>query len=111
MIDRVVGLTTTTPSTEWLYVGGCTSAQLMCTPIAGMTTAAVLKAQLCQGDPTIAANWYDIPGAPTLTTSATTLVVTAAFAIGQAKFMRLVPTTAGVAVTVDTYELSATAWE
>lgn len=111
LIDRVVGLTTTTASTEWLYVGGCASAQLMCTAIAGMTTAAVLKVQLCQGDPTVAANWYDIPGAPTLTTSATALAVTAAFAIGQAKFMRLVPTTAGVAVTADTYELSVTAWE
>ena len=111
LIDRVVGLTTTTASTEWLYVGGCTNAQLMSTAMSGQTVAAVVKVQLCQGDPAIANNWYDIPSAPTLTTSATTFVVTAPFTIGNAKFARLVPATAGTGIVADTYELALTAWE
>ena len=111
LIDRVVGLATTTPSTEWLYVGGCSRAQMMCTPVTGLTGTPALKAQLCQGDPSIAGNWYDIPGAPTLAPSLTVSVATAAFEIGTAKFMRLVPTTAATAATADTYELVMTAWE
>ena len=111
LIDRVVGLATTTPSTEWLYVGGCDRAQMMCTPVTGLTGAPVLKAQLCQGDPSVAGNWYDIPGAPTLAPSLTMSVATAAFEIGTAKFMRFVPTTAATAATADTYELVMTAWE
>lgn len=111
LLDRVVGLTTTTASTEWLYVGGCTNAQIMSTAMAGQTVAAVVKVQLCQGDPAIAANWYDVPSAPTLTTSASAPVVTAPFVIGNAKFARLVPTTAGTGIVADTYELALTAWE
>ena len=111
MIDRVVGLTTTTASTEWLYVGGCVNAQIMSTAMAGQTVAAVVKVQLCQGDPAIAGNWYDIPSAPTLTTSASTFAVTSPFVIGNAKFARLVPTTAGTGIATDTYELVLTAWE
>lgn len=111
LIDRVVGLTTTTASTEYLYVGGCTNAQIMSTAMSGQTVAAVVKVQLCQGDPTIAGNWYDVPSAPTLTTSASTFVVTAPFVIGNAKFARLVPTTAGTGIVADTYELVLTAWE
>lgn len=38
-------------------------------------------------------------------------VVTAPFTIGNAKFARLVPTTAGTGIVADTYELSLTAWE
>lgn len=111
LLDRVVGLNTTTASTEWLYVGGCTNAQIMSTAMAGQTVAAVVKVQLCQGDPAIAANWYDVPSAPTLTTSASAPVVTAPFVIGNAKFARLVPTTAGTGIVADTYELALTAWE
>lgn len=111
LLDRVLSLLATTASTEWLYVGGCTKAQLAATPMAGQSVAAVVKVQLCQGDPSVANNWYDIPGAPTLTTSAAAPVVTVPFDIGNAKFARLVPTTAGTGIVADTYELALTAWE
>lgn len=111
LLDRVVSLLATTASTEWLYVGGCTKAQLMATAIAAQTAAATVKVQLCQGDPTVAGNWYDMPGSPTLTTSTGGAAIAAPFEIGTAKFARLVPTVAGTGIVADTYELSLTAWE
>ena len=111
LLDRVVSLVAAVASTEWLYVGGCTKAQLMATAISAQTAAATIKVQLCQGDPSIGGNWFDCPGAPTLTTSAAESVATAPFDIGNAKFARLVPTTAGTGISADTYELSLAAWE
>lgn len=62
MIDRVLSLTTANAiSTEYLYVANCDKANIQCGSVTGQTTAAVLKLQGCNGDPSIAGNWYDIP--------------------------------------------------
>ena len=109
--DRVVGLTTTTPSTEHLWVEGCTKAQITCTPLTGATTAPTVKLQVCNGDPAVASQWYDVPSA-TLALSASANVASAHFDIAMpVQFARLVPTVAGVGVVVDTYELVLLAWE
>ena len=111
MNDRVVGLTTTTPSTELLWVEGCTKAQITCTPLTGATTAPMVKLQVCNGDPAIASQWYDVAGA-TLTLSATLPTASAYFDIAMpVQFARLVPTVAGAGVVADTYELTVNAWE
>lgn len=111
MNDRVVGLTTTTPSTELLWVEGCTKAQITCTPLTGATTAPTVKLQVCNGDPAIASQWYDVAGA-TLALSATLTTASAYFDIAMpVQFARLVPTVAGVGVVADTYELTINAWE
>lgn len=111
MNDRVVGLTTTTPSTEHLWVEGCTKAQITCTPLTGATTAPTVKLQVCNGDPAVASQWYDVPSA-TLALSASANVASAYFDIAMpVQFARLVPTVAGVGVVADTYELTINAWE
>ena len=111
MNDRVVGLTTTTPSTELLWVEGCTKAQITCTPLTGATTAPTVKLQVCNGDPAIASQWYDVAGA-TLALSATLTTASAYFDIAMpVQFARLVPTVAGAGVVADTYELTVNAWE
>lgn len=109
--DRVVGLTTTTASTEYLWVEGCTKAQITCTPLTGATTAPTVKLQVCNGDPAVASQWYDVPSA-TLALSATLTTASAYFDIAMpVQFARLVPTVAGAGVVVDTYELVINAWE
>ena len=109
--DRVVGLTTTTPSTEHLWVEGCTKAQITCTPLTGATTAPTVKLQVCNGDPAVASQWYDVPSA-TLALSATLTTASAYFDIAMpVQFARLVPTVVGVGVVADTYELTINAWE
>ena len=109
--DRVVGLNTTTASTEYLWVEGCTKAQITCTPLTGATTAPTVKLQVCNGDPAVASQWYDVPSA-TLALSATLTTASAYFDIAMpVQFARLVPTVAGVGVVADTYELTINTWE
>lgn len=111
LIDAVMSLTTTTASTEWLYVGGCGKGQITATAMTGATTLPVLKLQACHGDPAIAGNWFDVVGA-TLTTSASAMTASAIFDLPHALFVRLIPSTAGVATPASTaYEICVTAWE
>ena len=111
LVDLVMSLTATTASTEWLYVSGCSKGQIMAAAMTGATTVPVLKLQACSGDPAIAGNWFDVANA-TLTTSASAATVSAIFDLPHARFVRLVPTTAGVATPASTaYELCVTAWE
>jgi hypothetical protein len=112
MLDRVLNLNAVSASTEWLYVGGCCKAQIMATAIPSQTVAAPnISVQLCQGNPNVASNWYEIPGDPVLVTSANVSVATLPFEIGAARFARLANTVASTGVVSDTYELSLTAWE
>lgn len=113
LIDIVLSLTAAagTASTEWLYVGGCTKAQIHCTQLTGATTAPSVKLQQCHGDPAVAANWVDVSGG-TLALSATLTSVSAIFDLAApSQFVRLVSTVAGVGVVANSYQLSVAAWE
>lgn len=106
LVDRVVSLTATTPSTDLLYVDGCRRGQIVLT-LGAVTTAPALKLQVC--DDISAGGWYDVPGA-TLTGQSAATVASAIFDLPPAKMARLVPTTAGAGVTADTYTLLLKAW-
>lgn len=106
LVDRVVSLTATTPSTDLLYVDGCRKGQIVLT-LGTVTTAPALKLQVC--DDISAGGWYDVPGA-TLTGQSAATVASAIFDLPPAKMARLVPTTAGAGVTADTYTLLLKAW-
>jgi hypothetical protein len=109
LVDSVVSLLTTTPSTDLLWVEGCTRAQILLT-LAAATTVPTIGLQLCDGDPSVATNWYTVAGV-SLVGSVNSTVVTAAFDLPCAKFARLVPTAAGSVITADTYTLMLKAWD
>jgi hypothetical protein len=109
LVDSVVNLTTTTASTDLLYVEGCSQAQIILTLPAGITTAPTVGLQLCDGDPGVAANWYTVAGA-TVAGAANSTVASAVISLPRAKFARLVPTAAGSGITNDTYTLMLKAW-
>lgn len=97
-------------STEYLYSDGCTKAQLIATPMTGASTPPALKLQWCNGDPTVAANWFDITGWA-ITTSATLTVATDTINIPACKFLRYAITTQGVGTITSLYDLFIKAWE
>ncbi len=108
MVDSVVSLLATTASTDYLYAAGCRQGQIVLT-LAAATTVPALKVQACDGDPSVATNWYDVPSA-TVTGLANASVASAIFTLPPCKFLRLVPTTAGAGITADTYTLLLKAW-
>ena len=108
LVDSAVSLLATTASTDYLYAASCKQGQIVLT-LAAATTAPALKVQACDGDPSVAANWYDVTGA-TVTGVANTSVASAIFTLPPTKFLRLVPTTAGAGITADTYTLLLKAW-
>ena len=113
LVDAVLSLVAAagTPSSEHLYVGGCTRAMVHCTPLTGATTAPSVKLQQCFGDPAVAANWSDVPGS-TLALNASTTMASAELPLAApALFVRLVMVVAGVAVVANTYQLSVLSWE
>lgn len=107
LVDRVVSLTATTASTDFLWVDGCRKGQIVLA-LGAATTAPTLKLQVC--DDLQAAAWYDVPSA-TVAGTASTTVASAIFDLPPAKFARLVPTVAGSGITADTYTLMVKAWE
>ena len=106
LVDRVVSLTATTASTDFLYVDGCKRGQIVLA-LGAATTAPTLKLQVC--DDIQASAWYDVPSA-TVAGTASTTVASAMFDLPPAKFARLVPTVAGSGITADTYTLMVKAW-
>ena len=106
LVDRIVSLTATTASTDFLYVDGCKRGQIVLA-LGAATTAPTIKLQVCDD---IQANaWYDVPGA-TVAGTASATVASAMFDMPAAKFARLVPTVAGSGITADTYTLMLKAW-
>lgn len=97
-------------STEYLYTDGCTKAQLISTPMTWSTTPPALKLQWCNGDPTVATNWFDITGG-TITTSITAPVATDTINIPACKFLRFAVTTSAVGTITALYDLFIKAWE
>lgn len=106
LVDRVVNLTVTTASTEFLYIDGCSKGQIVLT-LGTATTAPTLKVQVC--DDVSNNGWYDVTGA-TVAGTASTTVASAIFDLPPGKFARLVPTVAGSVITADSYTLMLKAW-
>lgn len=112
MNDIALSLTAVagTRSAEYLYVGGCTKCQISCTPLTGATTPSSVKLIGCNGNPSVATNWFDITGA-TITTSASAMVSTDVFNLPPCKFIALEITTQGVGTITSLYDLLIQAYE
>lgn len=108
LVDSVVSLTAVANSTDYLYVANCVRAQIALT-LAAATTVPSAKMQICDGDPTVAANWYDVPGA-SITGAASSTVASVVVELPPAKFARFAITGAGSGITADTYTLLMKAW-